>query len=152
MKLCQSKAKFSSSTKQADHLPSWLIEVSTVQRRIPRWPRERFHFFHPPPRCRIKITTGTYLLSPKDRTSPGETCRESKVLSKVGLPALVVEAKLTFSYPVELMRRTYKQQKNTSTTSIPAESHEPSLKIEPKSYLESLLKGNLYLAHRSGIL
>jgi len=46
----------------------------------------------------------------------------------------------------------YKQYKNTSTTSIFAESNEPSLKLKPKSYLEILMKGNYYLAHRSGVL
>lgn len=65
------------------------------------------------------ITIGTYLLSPKDRTSPGGPAE--KVTSDKGcLLTLVVEAKLALGYPEELVR-THKEYKNTSITSVPAD-------------------------------
>lgn len=68
-------------------------------------PRGGFLFFHPPPRCRIKITAGTYMLSPENRISPWGTSWDSQILSKRGLLCLGVDAKLTLGYPEELVRR-----------------------------------------------
>lgn len=125
-----------------------------MQSRIPKWPRERFLFFHPPARCRM-ITTGTYLLSPKDRTNPGGTCWERKLLSKGCLLTLVVEAKLTFAYPEKLVRREHTKSRKTLLLPLPL----PTWAIT-KNWVWNLLrnllpfhmKGNPFLAHRSGIL
>lgn len=117
-----------------------------MQRRIPRWRREGFLLFHPPPRCRIKITAGTYMLSPKNRVSPRGTSWDSQVLSKWGLLCLGVDAKLTLGYSEELVRREH-------TSSIKTLPLLPSLlrtvshhwRLSPKATQKSLWKEILLL-------
>ena len=72
---------------------------------FPDGPEKGFFSFTPPTQMQINITSGTYLFSPKHRTSPGGTCWEWKVLSKGGLLTLVAEAELTLGYTEELVRR-----------------------------------------------